>query len=170
MWTFKTKFLFLLYKMFASWLPCSQRSKFGKFMRYTFAKKIATLGKNVNIERNAYFTPLLKVGNNSGIGINSEIYGPVIIGDNVMMGPEVIIYTSNHKYNDPNVLIMDQGNSETKKVVIEDDCWIGRRAIIMPGVVIGKGSVIGAGAVVTKSVEPYSVSCGVPAKLIKKRK
>jgi maltose O-acetyltransferase len=48
--------------------------------------------------------------------------------------------------------------------------WIGRNAIIMPGVRIGKGSIVGAGAVVTRDVEPYSIVGGVPAKLIRKRK
>lgn len=50
----------------------------------------------------------------------------------------------------------------------EDECWIGERAIIMPGVTIGKRSVIGAGAVVTKSVPQYCVAVGNPAKIIKK--
>nr|WP_143033346.1 DapH/DapD/GlmU-related protein [Prevotellamassilia timonensis] len=55
------------------------------------------------------------------------------------------------------------------KVIIEDDCWIGFNVIILPGVTIGKGSIIGAGAVVTKSIPPYSVAGGVPAKVIKSR-
>ena len=56
-----------------------------------------------------------------------------------------------------------------KKVIVEDDVWIGRSAIIMPGVKIGKGSIVGAGSVVTKDIEPFSVVGGVPSKLIKKR-
>lgn len=57
----------------------------------------------------------------------------------------------------------------TKPVVIGDDVWIGRNAIILQGVTVGKGSVIASGAVVTKSVEPYSIVAGVPARTIKKR-
>lgn len=52
---------------------------------------------------------------------------------------------------------------------IGNDVWIGRRAIIMPGVSIGDGCIIGAGAVVTKDVPPFSVAGGVPAKVIKSR-
>lgn len=57
----------------------------------------------------------------------------------------------------------------TGKVVLEDDVWIGYRAIILPGVTIHKGAVVGAGAVVTKDVEPFAVVGGVPAKVIKYR-
>ncbi len=63
-----------------------------------------------------------------------------------------------------------QGEKKGINPIIEDDVWIGRNAIIMPGVRIGKGSIVGAGAVVTKNVEPYSIVGGVPAKLIRKRK
>ena len=68
-----------------------------------------------------------------------------------------------------NIPMMEQGSTEPAPVVIGDDVWIGRRAIIMPGVRIGNGCVIGAGAVVTKDVPPYCVVGGVPAKIIKKR-
>ncbi|MEB3336520.1 MAG: DapH/DapD/GlmU-related protein [Leptolyngbyaceae bacterium] len=54
-------------------------------------------------------------------------------------------------------------------VVIEDDCWLGCGAKVMDGITIGKGSVIGAGAVVTKSLPPYSIAVGVPARIIGKR-
>ena len=55
-------------------------------------------------------------------------------------------------------------------VIIEDDVWIGSRVTILPGVTIGEGSVIGASAVVAKSVPPYSVVVGNPAKIVKTRK
>lgn len=134
------------------------------------SKIIRSCGENVNVEKGASFTPELVVGNNSGIGINSEIYGPVFIGNNVLMGPEVIIYTQNHSYSKKSILIRNQGYDDYKKVVIEDDVWIGRRAMIMPGSHIGKGAVIAAGAVVSGNVPEYAVVGGVPAKVIKYRK
>ncbi|MEE1104690.1 MAG: DapH/DapD/GlmU-related protein, partial [Ruminococcus sp.] len=66
--------------------------------------------------------------------------------------------------------MMEQGKLEPKPVTIGDDCWIGRRVMILPGVHIAEGCVIGAGAVVTKNIPPYSVAAGVPARVIKSRK
>ncbi|WP_442859821.1 DapH/DapD/GlmU-related protein [Anaerobutyricum hallii] len=66
--------------------------------------------------------------------------------------------------------MIKQGYTENKPVYIEDNVWIGRRVLIMPGVCIGTGSIVAAGAVVTKNVEPYSIVGGNPAKIIKYRK
>ena len=144
--------------------------KFAKKFRCFFAKRIArSFGKNVNIEKKAYFTPGLSIGDNSGVGINCEVNGLVTIGNNVMMGPEVVIYSQSHKYDRTDIPMCEQGFDNPKEVVIEDDVWLGRRVIIMPGVHIGKGSIIGAGAVVTKDIPEYSVAGGVPARVIKKR-
>ena len=170
MWTKKKKILFIFYKMTAQWLPISQRLTFAKKMRGFWAKRIVSnLGKNVNIERGAVFGPLLEIGDNSGVGINCEVYGPVKIGDNVMMGPEVVIYTSGHRHDRTDIPMIEQGDDETRSVTIGNDVWIGRRAMIMPGVTVGDGCVIGAGAVVTKDVPEYSIVGGVPAKVIKSR-
>lgn len=170
MWNAKSKVLFILYKMTAQWLPISQRFPLAKKLRGFFGKRIAKkFGVNVNIERNAVFTPELEIGNNSGIGIDCEVYGPVKIGDNVMMGPEVVVYTSGHEHSRTDMPMIEQGRSEVKAVIIGNDVWIGRRAIIMPGVTIGDGVIIGAGAVVTKNIDPYMVAVGVPAKMVKSR-
>lgn len=126
-------------------------------------------GENVNIEHGAHFTPGLSIGDRSGVGINCELNGPITIGQDVMMGPEVVIYTSGHEFGATDIPMMDQGSTAAKPVIIGDDVWIGCRAIIMPGVTIGNGCVIGAGAVVTKDVPPYSVAVGVPAKVVKNR-
>ena len=170
MWTKRKKINFLLYKMTASWLPISQRLSFAKKARGFWAKRIVkSFGKNVNIEKGATFGPEVSIGDRSGIGINCEMYGPVSIGNDVMMGPEVIVYTSGHRFERTDISMMDQGFTDVKPVTIGNDVWIGRRVIIMPGVTIGDGCVIGAGAVVTKDIPPYSVAVGVPAKVIKSR-
>ncbi len=170
MWTFGKKIIWILYKIFASWLPESRRSRYAKWVRGIFAKIIVKKkGKKVNIERKAVFSPALSIGDNSGVGIKCEVYGEVTIGKNVMMGPEVVIYTSSHKHDKTDVPMIEQGIEEQKPVFIGDDVWIGRRAMIMPGVKIGNGVIIGAGAVVTKDVPDYCIVGGVPAKILKKR-
>lgn len=170
MWTLKSKICFVLYKTTAAWLPISQRSKLAKKLRAFWARKIiVSCGKSVNIERNATFTPQLSIGNNSGVGINCEVYGPVTIGDNVMMGPEVVIYTQNHSHSRVDIPMQQQGYEDFKPVHIGNDVWIGRRAMIMPGVSIGNGVVVAAGAVVTKDIPDFSVVGGVPAKILKSR-
>ena len=170
MWTTKKKILYMLYRLTAAWLPISQRALFAKKLRAFWASKIATkCGKNVNIERNAVFGPQLEIGDNSGVGINCEVYGPVKIGQNVMMGPEVVIYTSGHRHDRTDIPMVAQGRDEIKEVSIGNDGWIGRRVMIMPGVKIGDGCIIGAGAVVTKDIPDYSIAAGVPAKVLKSR-
>ena len=170
MWTVKKKILYILYRLTAAWLPTSQHLLIAKKLRAFWARRIAKkVGANVNIERNAVFGPLLEIGHDSGVGINCELYGPVVIGENVMMGPEVIVYTSGHKYDRIDIPMGEQGDDDVKPVIIGNDVWIGRRVIIMPGVKIGNGCIIGAAAVVTKDIPDYSVAVGVPAKVVKSR-
>lgn len=86
-----------------------------------------------------------------------------------MMGPNVIIYTQNHRTDRTDIPMREQGMCEIKPVTIEDDVWLGARVCILPGVTIGKGSIIGACAVVSKSIPPYSLAVGNPAKVVKTR-
>lgn len=164
----------ILYYLIAKHLPESDFPffKISKRMREFLCRKIfKRCGENVNIEKGVFFGQgdEISLGDNSGIGINARISGPIDIGANVMMGPDVIIYTKNHKYDNINVPMIQQGSTESEKVVIGDDVWIGARVIILKGVHIGKGAVIGAGSVVTKDVLDNEVVAGNPARLIKKR-
>lgn len=88
---------------------------------------------------------------------------PIVIGDNVSLGPEATILTLGHDPDSPT--FADVGGA----VTIEPRAWIGYRATVLPGVVIGEGAVVAAGAVVTRSVEPYTVVGGVPARPIGER-
>lgn len=170
MWTKRKKIIYLLYRIFASGLPESRHLKLARMWRGWFAKRILKeMGENVNIERGASFGPNVSIGNYSGIGISCELWGEVKIGNNVLMGPEVVVYTVNHIFADPDKIILEQGYTSPKPVYIKDDVWIGRRCLIMPGVMIGEGAVVGAGSVVTKNVPDYAVVAGNPAKIIKYR-
>ncbi len=85
------------------------------------------------------------------------------------MGPEVCIFTMNHRTDRVDIPIKYQGNTEEREVFIGDDCWIGCRAMLLPGVKLGRGVVVGAGAVVSKDVPDYSVVVGNPARVVKTR-
>jgi len=141
----------------------------GKFRTLLTRGIINSCGKSVDIEKNAKFSPNISIGSYSGLGINSLIQSGVTIGDYVMMGPNVSIYTKNHKSEIDKPMIF-QGFDEEKPVVIGNDVWIGANVIILPGVKIGDGAIIGAGSIVTKNVEKYTVVAGNPAKIIKRRK
>ena len=84
-------------------------------------------------------------------------------GSNVSIGPEATILTLGH---DPRSATFEDRGGD---VVIGDRVWIGYRAIVLPGVMIGEGAVVGAGAVVTKDVEPYEIVAGSPARKIGER-
>lgn len=94
--------------------------------------------------------------------------GGVKIGSLVRIAAHAVIVASQHIWADPEVPIRDQGVTK-RGIEIEDDVWIGAGAIILDGVHIGCGAVVGAGSVVTKSVPPYGVVAGVPARVIKWR-
>ena len=141
-----------------------------KLREKTARKFLAHVGKDVNIEKGAVITSTMEIGDRSGVGINAKIHGKVIIGNDVMMGPDCIIYTKNHAFSNTNIPMNKQGFSEEKPVFIGDDVWIGGRVIILPGVHVGNGAIIGAGAVVTKDVPEYAIVGGNPAKVIKYRK
>ena len=112
----------------------------------------------------------LTIGNNVSInrGCIINAGGDVSVLDDVLIGPEVIIYSQNHIYKNLEKKISEQGYL-TSSVLICDNVWIGARSIILPGVKIGSNSIIGAGSVVTKDVPSNCVYAGNPAKLIKQR-
>lgn len=169
------KLCLILYYIFARHLPGSdQPYSFGsKQLRRFLCKRIFdSAGKGVNIEHGAFFGSGtgIEVGDYSGLGLNCRVSGPLSIGSNVMMGPDVMIYTQNHNFSRTDIPMLRQGNSEKRKVTVGDDVWIAARAVILPGVVVGDGAVIGAGAVVARDVPPYAVVAGNPAKVIRYRK
>jgi acetyltransferase-like isoleucine patch superfamily enzyme len=87
-----------------------------------------------------------------------DVRGSIWIGDNVSISPEVMILTAAHGVDDPEFRV------ETRRVVIEDHVYVGSRALILPGVTLGRGSVVAAGAVVTRDVPPLAIVAGVPAR------
>lgn len=114
-------------------------------------------------------TEKIDIGRNFYVNCNSHLCGIIEIGDNVLLGPKVIIWSKNHTFSSLNEPINQQGSTDNK-ITLGNDVWIGAGAIVLQGVTIGDGSVIGAGSVVTKDIPPFSIAVGNPAKVIKSRK
>ncbi len=128
--------------------------------------KVSTIGKRAYFGTGKY----VEIGNYSGIGDDCTIPNNAIIGEYVMMGPQVYMARDNHKFANTETPMYMQGMQDCAPIRIEDDCWIGARAIVTPGRRIGQGCIVAAGAVVTKDIPQYSVVGGNPAKVIKRRK
>jgi acetyltransferase-like isoleucine patch superfamily enzyme len=105
---------------------------------------------------------------NSNVMVNADGGGKIIIGNDVLIAPNVVIRACNHNTSRTDIPIRQQGYI-IGEIIIQDDVWIGSNAVILPDVTIGKGSIIAAGAVVSKDVGEYTIVGGVPAKLIKHR-
>lgn len=105
---------------------------------------------------------LLTIGDHTRINRDCSLdaRGPLRIGNNVSVSPEVVILTALHVADDPGF------KYETRPVVIEDHVWLATRALVLPGVTIGRGAVVAAGAVVTRDVPPLAVVAGVPARQV----
>lgn len=111
------------------------------------------------------------IGDNSSVNPYAVIYGQSFtkIGNGVRIATQVAIIPSNHIYKDATQPIYTQGLS-MKGIKIEDDVWLGAGVKVLDGVTIGEGCVVGANSVVSKSLKPYGIYVGVPARLIKNRK
>lgn len=131
-----------------------------------FSKTLVSCGKNLFVHPQVifYYPKNISIGDNVFINRGAFFMAPVRIkiGNDVLIGPYTMFNTSSHLYKSRSVLINDQEH-KYGEIIIEDDVWIGGHVCVLPGVTIGKGSVVAANAVVTKSVEPYTVVAGVPA-------
>ena len=88
-------------------------------IRAHFARKFLNrCGRNVNVQKNTRFSHKCYIGDNSGIGEGSNLFGEVILGNNVMMGPQCLIYTQNHAFDRLDIPMIEQGPQFEKKVVI----------------------------------------------------
>ena len=149
------------------------------------------IGRNVTLRANTATDPGITLG--AGVNINDAVIinanrgfvtlgdrswlgpfcfvcgnGGVTIGRNVLIAAHTTINTVSHGITRCDIPINDQPVL-TDPVVIEDDCWIGLNAVILQGVTLGHGCVIGAGAVVTRSIPPWSIALGVPARVVGRR-
>ncbi len=101
-------------------------------------------------------------------GESESLVTSITIEDNVMMGSGVHFYINNHKFDNPNMPLIDQGYYPDEPIILKNGCWIGANVILLPGIIVGENSVIGAGSVVTKSIPNNCVAVGTPARVIRK--
>jgi acetyltransferase-like isoleucine patch superfamily enzyme len=102
-----------------------------------------------------------------GKGVEMDVSERIEIGNHVLIAPSVFI--TDHNHNIAADQWIDQQGCTSSPVRIEDDVWLGARVVVLPGVTVGKGAVVGAGAVVNKNLPEYSISVGVPARVIRMR-
>ena len=163
-----------LYYGFATYLPRSHDyGLLGRFSsRFRRALCKILIGKSTSvfgIEKGASFgwgnQIIMKEHSNLGENFRLEGKGNVTIGKHVMMGPDVLIITQDHK-------ILPEGFDDfiVRDVAIGDYAWIGARVIILKGVRLGKHTIIGAGSVVTRDIPDYGIAVGVPARVVRMRR
>ena len=109
-------------------------------------------GKNIHLGKNVFI--------NSGCRFQDQ--GGIYIGDNALIGHNVVMATLNHEENP-----LKRANLIAAPIKIGNDVWIGSNATILPGVTIGDGAIVAAGAVVTRDVLKNTIVGGVPAKYIR---
>ena len=113
---------------------------------------------------------ILKIGNNVHIGNYNIIAArnSVVLEENILLGPGVIIIDHSHHYENVEIPVKAQEVTEGGPVRIERDCWIGANVFVFPNVTVGRHAVIGANSIVNRDIPPYSVAVGAPAKVIKR--
>jgi len=145
--------------------------------RYSSALRVALLrrflkacGNDIKVGNHVAFGrgTDVEIGDHVQINEGSKIRN-TIIGNYVLIAPEVMILNLGHTTTFTDVPMLLQPKRSYPPTIIENDVWIGARALILPGIRIGRGAIVAAGAVVTKDVPAMTVVGGNPAKIIKQR-
>lgn len=159
---------------FADWGACSRLGRGAKLN----GAQLVRVGNEVTIGEQAWLNAkddrgdglsTLSIGDGTYIGrlVHINAWQSVTIGCNVLIADRVFISDADHNFADTKIPIRLQGDSFRGAVLLQDGCWIGIGAVILPGVTIGRNAIVAANAVVTKDVPACSVVGGIPAKIIK---
>ncbi len=147
--------------------------KLVNFYNYTHVAPMRrmSIGMSPSISPDASFShgERIDIGDRVRIGSRCHIWpGPahsrIIIGDDVLFGPEVMITAGTYRFNDGSP-VTDQAMDEAD-VIIGDDVWLGTRAVVLPGCTIGDGAIVAAGALVRNDVPPGAIVAGLPARVV----
>ena len=161
-------------KVLALWFLCTLPRGPGVWARGRFLGLfLARLGEGTVIQDNLRVNSPENVSIGAHCSFGEDIFitggGGVTIGDYVGLGPDVKIWSVNHRFADPDIPWMLQGY-EKSPVVIEDDVWLGANTFVKPGITVGKGAIVSAGTILSKSVPPFSIVAGNPGRVVGWRK
>lgn len=157
----------LLYVGIASHLPSWWRPA-KRFRAWTASGFCLSVDPTANINRGARLGWAVVIGPHGGVGERSVLSGDVVIGPHVTMGPDCYFITGDHPVP-PDFGRFRDMTSVRKRIVVEEDAFLGGRVTILPGVTVGRGAAVGAGSVVAKDVPPGAVVVGNPAKIVRQR-
>lgn len=166
LWKNRAKFSFGSINFFRAWgkrLLSFPELLRRNIRRYGLTGKGAVIDETAEIGKAEINGParLLSIGKETFLGrVKIALHDEVSIGERVCINDGVEILTASHDVNDP------QWKHVKNKIIIEDYVWIGTGAMILPGVILGRGSVIGARAVVSKSVASNAIAVGNPARIL----
>lgn len=136
------------------------------WVRKLYLKHILRIkvGKQSFVHMGCVFYPnAITIGNNSVVGRECHLLGEITIKDNVSITAQTYIFTASHYKNSASFDVYNI------PVVIEDFAWIGARAMILPGVRIGRGAILGAASTATKNIPDFAICVGAPARQIGSR-
>ena len=146
------------------------------YYSYTHARERGKIrmGKGVRFAPNVSIAngERIEIGAYAHIGERCHLWagdstGRIRIGEYALFGPEVFLTASNYDFR-AGAPVMHQPHLE-QDIVIGRDVWLGARVMVVAGVTVGDGCIVGAGSVVTRSLPPYSLAVGVPARVVGQR-
>lgn len=160
-------FWWAVYACLAAQLPSWWRP--AKRLRVLCARRFCLdVAPTANINRKARLSWQTTIGPHGGVGERCILSGQVVIGPHVTMGPDCFFITGDHPVPPDGGRFRDMTPTH-RPIRVEEDVFLGARAILLPGVTVGRGAAVGAGSVVTKDVAPGAVVAGNPAREIRSR-
>jgi acetyltransferase-like isoleucine patch superfamily enzyme len=147
-----------------------------RLLMLAYRPLFASHGRNFRFDPlGSYSFATIHVGDDVYLGPRAVLSAPlsaIHIGNKVLFGPEVMILGGDHNTSLVGRFVHDvieKRPEDDAPVVIEDDVWVGARAIVLRGVKVGRGAIVAAGAIVTRDVPPYAIVAGTPARVVRFR-